>query len=227
VNSGNFSNYHFVHYPEKVSVGSGAFRERDNLKLSKYACYLVAMNGDSSKPQIATAQTYFAVQTHKRETEEALTDLERRLLVRNKLKSANKRLSGAARAAGVRDSMFGVFHDAGYQELYGGYGQAEIKRLKRIPEKEHLLDCMGRIELTYNEFRSALTEDALAKDQVKQESAAIQTHRKVAAGVRKLIETVGGTMPEKLPAEPSIKKLASRKKLPPDDGPDLLSGTVS
>ena len=118
--SGNFSNDHFVHYPEMIEAGKGAQRERENFKLSKYACHLITMNGDSSKPQIATAQTYFAVQTHKQEIEEALPDLDRRLLVRNKLKNANRRLNGAARAAGVRDSMFGVFHDAGYQDLYGG-----------------------------------------------------------------------------------------------------------
>ncbi|HEY6351811.1 MAG TPA: DNA damage-inducible protein D [Candidatus Angelobacter sp.] len=228
--SGNFSGDHFVVHREMIEVGKGAQRARENLKLSKYACYLIAMNGDSAKPQIATAQTYFAVQTHKQETEEALTDLERRLLVRDRLRNANRRLSGAAKAAGVRSEMFGVFHDSGFKTLYGGYGQAEMKKLKHIPENEQLLDCMGRTELTYNEFRAVLTEDKLAKDKVREERRAIETHQKVGTAVRETIKSVGGTMPENLPAEASIKKLAPRKRkklVPPDEGPNLLTGLNS
>ncbi len=228
--SGNFSSDHFVPYPEKVGVGSGAFRERENYKLSKYACYLIAMNGDSSKPQIATAQTYFAVQTHKQETEEALTDLDRRLLVRDRLRNANRRLSGAAKSAGVRNNMFGVFHDAGFRTLYGGQGQAEIKKLKKIPEGEELLDCMGRTELTYNEFRVVLTEDKLSKDKERGEQKAIDTHRNVGRAVRETIKSVGGTMPEKLTPEPSLKKLTvgkRKKRRSSDEGPDLLTGMDS
>jgi DNA-damage-inducible protein D len=225
--AGNFPVDHFVDFDEMVSIGSGATRKRDNCKLSKYACFLVAMNGDPSKPQIATAQAYFAVQTHRQETEQALTDLERRLLVRDRVKNANRRLSGAAKAAGVRSAMFGVFHDAGFRTLYGGYGQAEIKKQRNIPQNEELLDCMGRTELTYNEFRAVLTEDKLAKDRVRDERRAIETHRNVGSAVRETIKNVGGTMPEKLPPEPSLKRLAPRKRkkiTPSDQEPDLLTG---
>ena len=228
--SGNFSGDHFVPYPEKVSVGSGAYRERENFKLSKYACYLVAMNGNSSKPQIATAQTYFAVQTHKQESEEALSDLQRRLLVRDRLRNANKRLSGAVTSAGVRSNMFGVFHDAGFRTLYGGQGQKQIKKIKKIPEEEELLDCMGRTELTYNEFRVVLTEDKLSKDKVRDERRAIDTHGNVGRAVRETIKSVGGTMPEKLTPEPSLKKLTTGKRKKPissNEGPELLTGIDS
>jgi DNA-damage-inducible protein D len=209
--SGNFSNDHFVHLPELVGIGSGAQRERDNYMLSKYACHLIAMNGSSAKPEIATAQTYFAVQTQKQESQEQLTDEERRLLLRDRVKDGNKKLTGAARAAGVRNSMFGIFHDEGYKGLYDGLGMEEIRKLKNIPEKEQILDCMGRVELAANEFRITQTEEKLRIDNIKTESAAIKTHRQVGAKVRQTIKEIGGTMPEDLPPEPSIKKLAAKK----------------
>lgn len=210
--SGNFSSNHFAYSPEKVEIGSGAKRERDNYKLSKYACHLITMNGDSSKPEIATAQTYFAVQTHRQEAQELLTDEERRLLQRERVKDANKKLSGAAKAAGVRNSMFGIFHDEGYKGLYGGRGRDEIKRLKNIPGNEDLLDCMGRTELAANEFRITQTEEKLRLENIQGETKAIRTHFNVGVKVRTTIREIGGTMPENLPAESSIKRLAAKKE---------------
>lgn len=209
--SGNFSNNHFAYSPEKVEIGSGAKRERDNYKLSKYACHLITMNGEPSKPQIGGAQTYFAFQTHKQEVQELLTDEERRLLIRERVKDANKKLSGAAKAAGVRNSMFGIFHDEGYKGLYGGLGRDELKRHKNIPESEDLLDCMGRTELAANEFRITQTEEKLRLENIQGETKAIRTHFNVGMKVRTTISEIGGTMPENLPAEGSIKKLADKK----------------
>jgi DNA-damage-inducible protein D len=220
--AGNFSSNHFVRLDEKVEIGSGAFRTRENYVLSKYGCYLVAMNGDPGKPEIATAQAYFADQTFKQEIQNALTEDERRLLLRDRVKDANKKLGGAAKEAGVRSQMFGVFQDAGYKGLYGGLGYREIKKKKGVDDKEDLLDCIGRAELAANEFRITQAEEKLRIDKVKGEQAAIETHKAVGRKVRKAIEDIGGTMPELLPSAPSIKKLGAQhareaKKLKADN----------
>ena len=113
--AGNFSPHHFVLMPEMITAGKGAQRERENFALSKYACYLIAMNGDPNKPEIANAQAYFTEQTYLQEQQQALTEAERRLVIRNRVQDANRKLSGAAKTSGVRNQMFGVFHDAGYR----------------------------------------------------------------------------------------------------------------
>jgi DNA-damage-inducible protein D len=129
-NAGNLIAHHFVLMPEMIEIGKGGRREVDNFALSKYACYLVAMNGDTAKPEIATAQAYFVEQTYRQENQELLTDEERRVLLRERVKDANRKLGGAAKEAGVRSAMFGVFQDAGYKGLYGEIGVREIKRRK-------------------------------------------------------------------------------------------------
>lgn len=210
-NSGIISTHHFREFEELVVIGSGAKRNIENFYLSRYACYLIAMNGDASKPEIATAQSYFAARTLAHEAQAALTDEERRLLLRDRVKDANKRLSGAAKDAGVTNRMFGVFHDAGYKGLYGGHGLKEIKKLKSIPENEEFLDCIDRTELAANEFRATQAEQKIRRESIKGEQRAIETHHKVGRQVREAIRQIGGVMPEKLPAAPSIKKLASSK----------------
>lgn len=210
--SGHFITNHFVELPEMVAIGSGAKRERENYALSKYACYLVAMNGDPSKPEIATAQAYFAEQTFKQELQEQLPEEERRALLRDRVKDANKRLSGAASKAGVRSAKFGIFHDAGYKGLYGGIGVKAIKIKKGIGDKDELLDCIGPTELAANEFCVTQAEEKLNREGIKGEQQAIQMHHSVGAAVRKTIEKIGGTMPENLPKAPSIKRLKSKKE---------------
>jgi DNA-damage-inducible protein D len=208
-NSGKFSSNHFRDITEMIEVGKGAKRKRENMVLSRYACYLIAMNGDTNKPEVSTAQTYFAVQTHRSEIEQSLTDEQRRLLLRNRVKDANKKLMGAAKAAGV--TRFPIFQDAGYKGLYGGLGSEEIKRIKGIPYGEELLDCIDREELAANEFRITQTEAKLKREGVRGEQSAINTHHSVGRRVRKAIEEIQGTMPEKLPAVPSIKKLSDKQ----------------
>ncbi len=210
-NSGRFSGDHFVQLPDMVGIGSGAMREMENIVLSKYACYLVAMNGESKKLEVATAQTYFAIQTHRQESQELLSEEERRLLLRDRVKDANKKLSGAARDAGVTNSKFGIFHDAGYKGLYDGLGVRDIKKAKGIDGKDDLLDRIGRAELAANEFRITQTEQKLRNEAITGEQTAIDTHHRVGVQVRTAIKEIGGTMPEKLPPEPSIRKLAAAK----------------
>lgn len=182
--AGNFIANHFVPMPEMVEIGSGAKRERENFAFSKYACYLVAMNGDTSKPEIATAQAYFVEQTYRQEAQELISEEERRLLIRNRVKDANRKLGGAAQAAGVRNKMFGIFQDAGYKGLYGGLGSTAIKKRKKIPDADDLLDCIGRVELAANEFRITQTEEKLRIEGIKGEQNAINTHELVGKRIR-------------------------------------------
>jgi DNA-damage-inducible protein D len=208
-NSGMFSNNHFLHMQEMVAIGSGAKSKRENIVLSRYACYLIAMNGESSKPQIATAQTYFAAQTHKQEIEQALSNEQRRLLLRDRIRDANKKLFSAAKAAGV--TRYAIFQDAGIKGLYGGLGVQDIKKKKGIPNEEEFLDCIDREELAANEFRATQTEAKLRRDRTHGETRTIDTHSEVGKRVRKAIQEIKGTMPEELPAAPSIKKLAQKQ----------------
>lgn len=210
-NSGNFSNDHFVLMPEMVEIGSGAKREVENFALSKYACYLVAMNGETSKPEIAAAQAYFVEQTYRQESQQLLTEEERRLLIRDRVKDANKKLGGAAKEAGVRSQMFGIFFDEGYKGLYGGLGAEEIKKKKNISPKDELLDCMGRAELAANEFRITQTEEKLRIEAIRGEQNAIKTHHEVGKKVRQTMKEMKTTLPENLPAAPSIKRLAAAR----------------
>jgi|SRR5271165_3654943 len=203
--SGVKSAYHFVAINKVIEGGKGAKLERADCILTRYACYLIAMNGDSSKPEIATAQTYFAVQTRRQE----ISDQEKRIALRDRVRRGYKVLHGTARGAGV--TRFGLFNDAGYRGLYG-MGLAEIKQRKQIPAKEDLLDCAGRAELAANEFRVTQTQQKLERERTQGESAAIHVHRIVGGEVRAAIERIGGTMPENLPKEEPIKKLIASQK---------------
>ena len=195
-----------------VRIGSGAEREREDWYLTRYACYLVAMNGDSSKPEIGFAQTYFAVQTRRQEITDRFAVEEKRIALRQRVRIENRALASAAKRAGV--SKFPVFQDEGYKGLYGGRGVAAIKAKKQIPANEDLLDCVGRAELAANEFRITQTEQKLEREQIVGEQAAIVAHHQVGADVRSAIKKIGGTMPEDLPPEPSIKKLLRDLKPP-------------
>lgn len=204
VNSTN----HFLETGKMVNIGSGAQRGKADYFLTRYASYLVAMNGDTSKPEIGTAQSYFAVQTHKQEKQDKLTENQRRLQLRDRVRNANRSLTSAAKRAGVIHYAF--FHNAGYQGLYE-MGLADIKRKKEIGEKENILDRMGRTELAANEFRITQAEDKIVRDGINNEKGAIDTHFRVGKEVRFTINKLGGIMPENLPPEEPIKKLTSKR----------------
>jgi len=206
---GNPTN-HFVDTTKMVNVGSNTKRNIDDMAMSRYACYLVAMNGEPSKPEIAAAQTYFAIQTRRQELSDQQDEAEARLALRNRVKNRNRYLNSAAKEAGVTNYAF--FHDAGYRGLYGGIGKSEIMDKKEISPKEDLLDCIGRVELAANEFRITQTELTLRKDKIKGQREAEGTHHRVGNEVRNTIKKLGGTMPEDLPAAPSIKQLGETRK---------------
>lgn len=205
---------HIIRTDNMVVVGSGARRKRGDYFLSRYACYLVAMNGDSSKPEVGLAQTYFAIQTRRMETLDALSDDERRLELRKRVKGANKDLNSAAKQSGVQN--YALFHDAGYRGLYE-MSQVDIKRTKGIPKNQSLLDRAGRVELAANEFRITQCEEKLVREKITGQQNAMNTHHEVGAMVRKTIQKIGGTMPENLPPAPHIgqleKKIKNKKKL--------------
>ncbi|MBW7902547.1 MAG: DNA damage-inducible protein D [Rhodocyclaceae bacterium] len=208
--SGNRPDYHFAGAGKMVDLGSGSQRAVEDYHLSRFACYLIAQNGDPRKPEIAQAQKYFAVQTRRQElNDQAAADMER-LELRKQTAEEFKALSGAAQDAGVQSRMFGVFHDAGYKGLYGGLGSDAIKRRKSIPEKDKLLDRMNATELAANQFRMTQTRDKLARDGVRNQARAIRTHEQVGKEVRDAIERIGGTPPEDIPVAEHIKAVEKR-----------------
>lgn len=211
--SGEEPQKHFRQTSKLVRIGSDTKRAITDYFMDRYACYLVAMNGDPSISQIAAAQRYFAVQTRKQELQEERAPLERRIEQRKRLTTAVVKLNMAANAAGVQN--FALFHDAGYRGLYE-MGLGEIKRKKGLSDKEDLYDRAGRAELAANEFHKTQTEEKIAKDRIQGQLPAQQTYKQVGQEVRAAIRKIGGTMPEDMKPEESLKKLERerKKKLP-------------
>jgi DNA-damage-inducible protein D len=225
-NSGQDSEDHFGEVTTMVKLGSGATREVQDFRLSRYACYLIVQNGDPTKSVIALGQTYFAIQTRRQEIGdgkpfESLSEDERRLLLRGDIAVHNKALVAEAKKAGVQTPLdYAIFQDHGYRGLYGGLGAKDIHARKGLKKSQKILDHMGSTELAANLFRATQTEEKLRRDKAKEKAAANKIHRAVGAKVRQTIDELGGTMPENLPTpEKSIKKLESEKKreLPSSD----------
>ena len=213
--SGQAVNNHFVGADKMVGIGSRTKRNLIDYHLSRFACYLIAQNGDPRKPEIAFAQTYFAVQTRKQELFESLDDEGKRLFTRQQVTQHNKQLFDTAKNVGVNN--FGRFNNAGYLGLYG-LTVNEIKKKKQIGEDD-VLDRAGATELAANLFRITQTDEKLKKDRVIGEDSAVGTHFDVGKKVRRTIEDIGGTMPEELPPQEHISELEERKlKGLPDQG---------
>ena len=218
-NSGQAMADHFEDVLDMVEIGSGARRQVEDVRLSRYACYLIVQNGDPSKPVIANGQTYFALQTRRQELADdaqfaKLSEDDKRLAIRNELAVHNKHLAAAAKDAGVHTSLdYAIFQDHGYKGLYGGLGNKDIHARKGLRKSEKILDHMGSTELAANLFRATQTEEKLRRDQVRGKTRANQTHYEVGRKVRQTIAELGGTMPENLPKPgTSIQQLASAQK---------------
>jgi DNA-damage-inducible protein D len=212
-NSGQLPENHFPGAGKMVDIGSGSVREVRDYKLDRYACYLIAQNGDPRKEEIAQAQTYFAIQTRRQEIFEKLSDAEKRIFIRDEVSLKNKELFKTARKAGV--SQFGAFNDAGYRGLYG-MPLSDIEKRKNV-KKGELLDRAGSTELAANLFRITQTDEKIRRDNVYGQESASKTHFTVGSKVRKAIKDIGGVTPENLPIEKHIKQLKkdtqSTKKL--------------
>lgn len=209
-NSGQDISDHFGDTTEMIDIGKNAQRDFPSFMLSRYACYLIMQNADAKKIIVAKAQTYFAIQTRRQETNDQLVEDNKRVFLREEMKEHNKNLASAAKSAGVTN--YANFQDAGYMGLYGGLRQKDIKDRKRLPEKESILDHMGSEELAANLFRATQAEAKLKREGIRGQYAASNAHLEVGKKVRATIVELGGTMPEKLPVVEHIKESKKRIK---------------
>lgn len=220
-NSGYEVDEQFADAVKTSPMPKGGIRELEDFMLSRYACYLIVMNGDPRKEIIAVGQTYFAVKTRQQElieNYEELTEDQKRIAIRKEMKRHNTALAEAAHDAGVIEPIeFAVFQNYGYMGLYGGLKAQDIKKRKGLKKSQDILDHMGSTELAANLFRATQTEEKLRRDNVQGKAEANRTHYEVGAKVRKTIRELGGTMPEDLPTpEKSVKQIereVERKKL--------------
>ena len=206
---------HFAIQRKMIKLAKGATRKVIDYKLSRYACYLIVINGNPNKRIIALAQTYFAIQTRKQELIEKeyneLTEDEKRLYRRNQARRGNYNLNKTAINSGVKN--LARFHNAGYKGLYNDETADDIAKRKKLRYREDILDNMGSEELADNIFRIAQTDAKLKRENVDNEYTANSVHYEVGKEVRNSIERLGGTMPEKLPTpEKSLKEMAKDKK---------------
>jgi len=208
---------HFGEVTEMVTIGSGARRYLKSYQLSRYACYLIVMNGDPRKEIIALGQTYFAIKTRQQELiedYEALSEDQKRIAIREEMRKHNKSLADAAHMAGVETTLdYAIFQNSGYQGLYGGLNRKDIAVRKGLKPKDDILDHMGSTELAANLFRATQTDEKLRREHIRGKQAANRTHYEVGKKVRQTIKDLGGTMPEDLPTpEKSIKQLEREQR---------------
>lgn len=207
VNSGQDVDNHFHLTGKMVEIGSNTIRKVRDWKLDRFACYLIAQNGDPNKFEIALAQTYFAIQTRRQEIFEKLSISDKRIFIRDEVAIENKKLFSTAKKAGV--TRFGSFNDMGYRGLYG-MSLNEIESKKGI-KKGELLDRAGTTELAANLFRITQTDEKIIKDNIKGDLQASRTHFMVGGKVRQTIKDIGGTTPENLLPEKHIRELKKEK----------------
>jgi DNA-damage-inducible protein D len=218
LNSGQRIEDHFETIFETIELANGARRDVEDIRLSRYACYLIVQNADPTKKPVALGQTYFAVQTRLQEIRQMeeynqlTSEEEKRLFLRNELSRHNLDLAAAAKIAGVKEPIdYAVFQNFGYKGLYGNLDAKEIHKKKQLKKSQQILDHMGSTELAANLFRATQTEEKLRNENIQGKEEANRTHYQVGVKVRETIREIGGTMPEDLPVAESIKKV--QKKL--------------
>ncbi|MBN2746007.1 MAG: DNA damage-inducible protein D [Bacteroidales bacterium] len=209
--SGNLITDHFVDVNKMVQLGSGSQREIDDIMLTRFACYLIAQNGDPQKEQIAFAQNYFAVQTRKYEIiEKRLLEWER-LKARQKLTDTEKQLSGLIFERTGNDRSFAIIRSKGDEALFGGRSTKEMKIKLRVPDSRPLADFLPTITIKAKDFATEITIHNTKDKGLNTEAQLANEHITNNIGVRKLLQQ-RGIVPENLPAEEDIKKLERRLK---------------
>ena len=218
---------HIVQMKKEVTAKNNARIEVRDYFLSRGACYLIAMNGDPAKPEIAAAQAYFAIQTRRMEQQDDTSETEsedvKRLKLRGKVSVSFKRVSGVANQAGVGRGRQGLFHEQRFRGLYD-MGRAAVYERKGLKPTEELLDRIGVLELSAHEFQMNLAANALEKEEIKGEQAAIRKNLEVAQEVRRAWTNSGATLPEDLPQAEHIshvrKRVTGKKTKSPATLPD-------
>ncbi len=216
--AGEMVSNHFVDINKMVVLGSGSQRELEDIALTRYACYLIAQNGDPVKPAVAFAQTYFAVQTRKQEIiEKRLLDIAR-VSAREKLTKSEKKLSGILYERGVDYKGFAIIRSKGDQALFGGFSTNDMKTKLGVPATRPLADFLPTLTIKAKDFATELTSHNVTEKNLKGEQPISKEHIDNNLAVRKMLKQ-RGVMPEQLPVAEDVKKVQRRletekKKIP-------------
>src|SRR3989339_642002 len=208
-NSGYEVNNHFPDIRKTIPMPKGATKEIIDFMLTRYACYLIAQNGDPRKEEIAFAQSYFAIQTRKQELIEQRIALQERMEARQKLVASETELSKLIYERGVDDEGFARIRSKGDQVLFGGRSTAQMKNKLGVPQKRPLADFLPTITITAKNLTTEITNFNVKKDDLRQENNITKEHVKNNRDVRELLGK-SGIKPELLPKEEDIRELEKK-----------------